>query len=103
MRQTPRPAALSRARALLKRVSALRNQRESGGGGPCRALHVLDKSAEAIAFGIADTNRRVKHLFCDLNHAVEQRAASRDHDAADQLPVPPEISAFVGPGNRTSS
>src|SRR5713226_536725 len=72
VRQPSRPAALGRAGTLLERVCALRNQRESGRGCPRRTLHILDESAEAIAFGITDANRSVENLLRNLNHALEQ-------------------------------
>src|SRR5712692_7124324 len=95
MRQTCRPAALRCAGALLERVGALRNQGEPSGGGPRRTLHILDESAEPITFGITDANRRVEHLLSDLNHAVEQRAATRQHDPTRQLSVPTRVSDLV--------
>src|SRR5712691_2168841 len=95
VRQPSRPAALGRAGTLLERVCALRNQRESGRGCPRRTLHILDESAEAIAFGITDANRSVEDLLRDLHHAVEQRAATRQDDATRQLSVPTRISNLV--------
>src|SRR5216684_4907155 len=92
MRQASRPAALRRTRTLVDGVRALRNQRQPGGSGPRRTLHILDESAEPIALGIADAHRRVEHLLGDLDHAVEQRTATRKHDATRQLAVPTGIS-----------
>src|SRR5712692_6926830 len=62
MRQPSRPAAFRGAGALLKHMCALRNQSESGGGGPRRTLHILDESAESIALGITDAHRSVENL-----------------------------------------
>src|SRR2546425_2955142 len=76
-------------------MSALRHERESRSRCPRRTLHIFDQSAEAIAFRITDAHGSIEHLLGSLNHAVEQRAASCEHDAARQLTIPTCIANFI--------
>src|ERR1041385_305246 len=94
VRQTPAATALRPSAALLERVRALRHECQSGGCRPRRTLNVFDQSSEAIALRKTDAHRRVKHLLGDLNHTVQQRAATGEHHPTRQLSAPTGVANF---------
>src|ERR1044071_7008133 len=57
-------------------LCAIRKQCETRCSCPRRALDVFNQTTEAISFGIPNSHRRIKNLFCDLSHAVQQRTAA---------------------------
>ena len=63
-------------------------QCQASGRGPFRTLNIFDQTAESVALWIADAYRRIKNLLGDFDHAIEQRATTRQYDATRQLAVP---------------
>src|SRR5437016_5714071 len=96
MRQTPRASAPRATRPLFERARALRYEGQPGSSGPRGTLNVFDETAESIALGITDSHWSVKNLLGNLDHAIEQRAAAREHDPAGELPVPSRVFDFIG-------
>src|SRR5215207_6397657 len=96
MREPRRRAATPRARARFSRLRALRNERKTRGGGPCRTLHIFDEPAEAIPLRIAKANGRIENLFGDLAHSIKERAAPCQNYSARELALPPALFDLVG-------
>src|ERR1700741_436428 len=69
-------------------LRAMCKQCETRGGRPRRTLDVFNQTTEAISFGIPNSHRRIKNLFRDLGHAVQQRTAAGQHDTAGELSFP---------------
>src|SRR5262245_6792493 len=60
---------------------------------PRRTLNIFNQPTEAIAFGIADTYRRIKHLLRDLSHSVQPCAASSQTESDRGAAVQPSAAA----------
>src|SRR6185436_20726950 len=95
MRQPARRTTPAHARANLRGLSAVCEQCETRGRCPRRTLNVFNQPAETISFGITDSHRGIKHLFSDLSHAVQQRAATSQHNSARELSLPTRIFDLV--------
>src|ERR1044072_8229128 len=65
-------------------------------GCPRGTLYVFHQTTKAISFGISDSHWRIKNLFRDLGHAVQQRAATGQHNAARELSFPTCVFDLIG-------
>jgi hypothetical protein len=63
-------------------------QCETRSGCPRRTLNVFNQTTEAISFGIPNSHRRIKNLFRDLSHAVQQRTTARSTRHRSRVVVP---------------
>src|SRR6185503_16719218 len=88
MCQLPCGSTSADACANLCCLRAMCKQCETRRGCPRRTLDVFNQTTEAISFGISNSHRRIKNLFCDLSHAVQQRATTGQHDTARELSFP---------------
>ena len=88
IRRLPARARLTPAFPPILRVAPSAQARSRS---PRRTLYVFDESAKAIALRVAEADGRVKDLLGYLNHAVEQRAAASQDDAARKLRLPTRL------------
>src|SRR5215217_774347 len=96
MRQLPCRSAPADPRAYLRCLGAISKQRETCSSSPRRTLDVFNQPTEAISFGISNSHRRIKNLFGDFGHAMQQRAAPGQHDAARKLSLPTRVFDLIG-------
>src|ERR1044072_1430378 len=73
----------------------MREQRETRSSSPCRTLNVFNHPTKTISFRITNAHWRIEYLFCDLSHAVQQRAATGQHNAARELSFPTRVFDLV--------
>src|SRR6185369_17792605 len=76
-------------------LRSMRKQCKTRGGCPRRTLDVFNQPTEAISFGIPNSHRRIKNLFRDLSHAVQQSTTANQHDTARELSFPTRVFDFV--------
>src|SRR6185503_20225773 len=95
MCQLPCGSTPADACANLSCLRAMREQCETRRGGPRRTLDVFNQTTEAISFGIPNSHRRIKNLFCDLSHAVQQRTTTSQHDTTRELSFPTRVFDLV--------
>src|SRR5215813_5458135 len=76
-------------------LSAIREQRETRSGSPCRTLNVFNQPAKTISLGITNAHWRIENLLCDLSHAVQQRATAGQYDTARKLSFPTRVFDLV--------
>src|ERR1044072_6895613 len=95
MCQLPCGSTSADAGAYLCCLRTMCKQCETSGGCPRRTLDVFNQTTEAISFGIPNSHRRIKHLFCDLSHAVQQRTTASQHDTTRELSFPTSVFDLV--------
>src|SRR6185369_7938377 len=73
----------------------MREQRETRSGSPCRTLNVFNQPTKTISLRVTNAHWRIEYLFCDLSHAVQQRATAGQHDAARELSFPTRVFDLI--------
>src|SRR5215216_6484225 len=66
VRQLTCRSAPANPSSYLRCLSAMREQRETRCGSPCRTLNVFNQPSKTISFGITDAHWRIKDLFCNF-------------------------------------
>src|ERR1044072_731251 len=91
MCQLPCGSAPADAGANLRCLRAMCKQCETRCGCPRRTPDVVNQTTEAISFGVPNSHRRIKTLFRDLSHAVQQRPTASQHDTTRELSFPTRV------------